>query len=82
MKIKTDGRYEYRVNLMRRVMQRTGENTKAGAVDRALEGYLHLLDALKRGADHPDMTTELAEVLSTPYAEVVYDLETGVKADQ
>jgi hypothetical protein len=44
MNIKTDGKYEYRLELMRRVMQRAGENTRAGAVDRSLEGYLQLLD--------------------------------------
>ena len=75
MNIKTDGQYEYRLDLMRRIMQRTGENTKAGAVDRAMESYLELLDALERAGDHPDMTEELAEALSTPHVEVVHRTE-------
>lgn len=82
MNIKTDGDYEYRLDLMRRVMQRTDENTRSGAIDRSMEGYLHLLDALERAVEHPDMTKNLAEILSTPYAEVVYDLNTNVKADK
>ena len=60
---------------MRRIMQRTGENTKAGAVDRAMESYLELLDALDRAGGHSDMTEELAEALSTPPAEVIHRIE-------
>ena len=35
MNIKTDGEYEYRLDLMRWIIQHTDENTEAGAVDRA-----------------------------------------------
>ena len=66
---------EDRADRLRRVMEATGENTKAGAVDRAMEGYLELLDALDRAGDHPDMMPELAEALSTPHVEVVYRTE-------
>ena len=53
MNLKIDSQHEYRFNLMRQIMQRTGENTKAGAIDRAMESYLELLDALDRPGDHP-----------------------------
>lgn len=53
MNLKIDSQHEYRFNLMRQIMQRTGENTKAGAIDRAMESYLELLDALDRTGDHP-----------------------------
>ena len=56
-------------------MQRTDENTKAGAITRAMESYLELLDTLERAGDHPNMTPELAEVLSTPHVEVIYRTE-------
>lgn len=75
MKIKTDGTHEYRLDLMRRIMQRTDENTKAGAVDRAMESDLEMLDALERAGGHPDMTEALADKLSTPHVEVAYRVE-------
>ena len=73
--LKTNGEYEYRLDLMRQIMLRTGENTKAGAIMRAMESYLELLDALDRAGDHPDMTDELAGALSTPHVEVVHRTE-------
>ena len=75
MNLKTDGQHEYRLDLMRQIMQRTGENTKAGAIDRAMESYLGLLNALDRAGGHFDMTPELAEALSTPHVEVVHRTE-------
>lgn len=78
MNIKTDGSHEHRLDLMRRVMQRTGENTKAGAIDRSLEATSRLLDALERAAKHEDMTPELTEVLSTPQVTLRYELNMGV----
>ena len=70
MRIKTDGAHEYRLDLLRRVMQQTGEGTKSGAFDFATEYTLQMLDAIEEASDHPDMTPELAAVLSTPYVEI------------
>ena len=70
MRIKTDGTHEYRLDLLRRVMQRTGEGTKSGAFDFATEYTLQMLDAIEEASDHPDMTPELAAVLSTPHVEI------------
>ena len=78
MRIKTDGTHEYRLDLLRRVMQRTGEGTKSGAFDFATEYTLQMLDAIDEASQHPDMTPELAEVLSTPHVEIEhqgYDVE-------
>jgi len=78
MRIKTDGTHEYRLDLLRRVMQRTGEGTKSGAFDFATEYTLAMLDAIDEASQHPDMTPELAEVLSTPHVEIEhqgYDVE-------
>ena len=72
MRIKTDGTHEYRLDLLRRVMQRTGEGTKSGAFDFATEYTLQMLDAIDEASDHPDMTPELAAVLSTPHVEIEY----------
>ena len=81
MRIKTDGTHEYRLDRLdrlRRVMQRTGEGTKSGAFDFATEYTLAMLDAIDEASQHPDMTPELAEVLSTPHVEIEhqgYDVE-------
>ena len=78
MRIKTDGTHENRLDLLRRVMQQTGEGTKSGAFDFATEYTLAMLDAIDEASQHPDMTPELAEVLSTPHVEIEhqgYDVE-------
>ena len=78
MRIKTDGAHEYRLDHLRRVMQQTGEGTKSGAFDFATEYTLQMLDAIEEASQHPDMTPELAEVLSTPHVEIEhrgYDVE-------
>ena len=38
-----------------------------------------MLPALAKAVEHPDMTEELAEVLSTPTVDVEYQVETGVQ---
>ena len=78
MRIKTDGAHEYRLDRLRRVMQQTGEGTKSGAFDFATEYTLQMLDAIEEASQHPDITPELAEVLSTPHVEIEhrgYDVE-------
>lgn len=70
MRIKTDGKHDYRLDLLRRVMQATDEGTKSGAFDLFLEFTLQMLQALDQAAKHPDMTPELAQVLSTPHVEI------------
>ena len=81
MRIKTDGAHEYRLDLLRRVMQRTGEGTKSGAFDFSTEYSLQMLDAIEEASQHPDMTPDLAEVLSTPHVEIEhqgYDVEVAL----
>ena len=70
MRIKTDGTHQYRLDRLRRVMQRTTEGTKSGAFDFSTEFTLHMLEALEEASDHPDMTPELAAMLSTPHVEI------------
>lgn len=52
--------------------------TRSGGIDRACEFTREMLDNLEEVVDHPDMTEELAEVLSTSRVEVEYCVETGV----
>jgi hypothetical protein len=37
-----------------------------------------MLPALEKAVEHPDMTEDLAEILSTPTVEVEHEIETGV----
>ena len=50
----------------------------SGAVDGACEFTQAMLPALRRAVEHPDMTEELAEILSTRVVNVEYRVETGV----
>ena len=70
MRIKTDGTHEYRLDRLRRVMQRTTEGAKSGAFDFSTEFTLLMLRAIEEASDHPDVTPELAEVLSTSHVEI------------
>jgi len=40
-----------------------------------------MLPALERAVEHPDMTEELAEILSIRSVDVEYRVETGVTVD-
>ena len=51
-------------------MQRTGAGTKSGAFDFSTEYSLQMRKAIEKASQHPDMTPELAEVLSTPHVEI------------
>ena len=46
--------------------------------DGACEFTQQMLPALEKAVQHPDMTEELAEVLSTSVVDVEYHVETGV----
>jgi hypothetical protein len=78
MRIETSGEYEWRTDLYDAAGDQLGENTRSGAVDSACEFTREMLPALERAVEHPDMTEELAEVLSTQAVEVEYVVSTGV----
>lgn len=65
---------EEREDRLRRLMQATGENTKAGAIDAAIKHYLQDLRNKQRVADELD--TEVVEELSTPW--IPMERETSV----
>ena len=79
MRIKTDGKHEYRLDQLRQIMQATGEGTKSGAFDFSTEFTLQMLENLEQAVCHPDMTKELAETLSTPSAEIAYQIHTDIE---
>lgn len=81
MRINTNGKKEYRTKLYERTAERFDVGTKSGGIDAACEFSTRMLRNLERAAEHPDMTEDLAEVLSTSRVEVEYRVETGVNID-
>ena len=78
MRTETSGKYAWRTELYDDVGELLGENTRSGAVDGACEFTTKMLPALQEAVEHPDMTEDLAEVLSTSVVGVEYQVETGV----
>lgn len=78
MRIDTSGDKSWRSDLYERTAENLGENTKVGGIDAACEEINLLLQRLEDAADHPDMTPELADALSTNRITVVHDVETGL----
>ena len=62
-------------------MQQANENTKAGAFDFLTAFTLQMLRNLDQALEHPDMTAELADVLSTPSVELEYQVETEMRVN-
>ena len=81
MRIETSGEYAWRTDLYDTAGDQLNENTRSGAIDSACEFTQEMLPALEEAVEHPDMTEELAEVLSTKIVEVEYRVETGVNID-
>ena len=78
MRIRTSTNYEYRLGLYDDVGALLGESTRSGAIDGACEFTQEMIGNLEQAVEHPDMTEELAEVLSISVIDVEYRVETGV----
>ena len=77
--INSSGDYVWRADLYDRVGEQLSENTKTGAIDGACEFTEQMLPNLERAMDHPDMTEELAEILSTQMVQLDYRIEADVR---
>ena len=78
MRVNTADSYAWRLDLYDDVASMLGESTRSGGIDASCEFTRQMLRNLERAADHPDMTEELAEILSTDQVELEYRVETGV----
>lgn len=76
MRIRMDDEREDR---LRRLMNATGENTKAGAIDVAMKHYLSDLQNKKGVAD--DLPTEVIKELHTPYIPLERETTVGRRED-
>ncbi|GAA0304082.1 DUF7692 domain-containing protein [Halarchaeum salinum] len=75
----TSGDKAHREDLLEDAMDRFDESTKSGAVVAALDFSRQIETALERASEHPDMTEELADVLSTSHFEVVHEVERDLR---
>lgn len=82
MRLRTEGNLEYRKDHIRQVMKMTGEETKTGAIDYSLEFTIHHLRSLETARDHPDLTPELADALSTHLAQLSVDRQTRLTVNE
>jgi hypothetical protein len=80
MRIRTDGKYEYRKDAVEGAAAFWDCN-KTEAVIRSCEFTQRMTKNVERALEHPDMTAELAEALSTPYVELEYRIETGLSVE-
>jgi len=78
MRIRTSGESEWRLGSYDDVGELLDENTRSGAIDASCLFTRQMLPALEKAAEHPDMTEDLAEILTTPTVDVEYQVETGV----
>lgn len=78
MRIRTTDKYEWRTDLYDRVGELMNENTRSGAVDASAQFTEEMMKNLARAMDHPDMTPELAALLSTSQVELEYEIQSGV----
>ena len=81
MRIRIDGEYNWRTNLYNRTAERFGVGTKSGRIDAACEFSTQMFRNLEHAADHPDMTEDLAAVLSTANVTAEHGTITGVEID-
>lgn len=78
MRIRTSDKFAYREDLYDAAASALGENTRTGGLDASAEFTRQMLPALAEAVEHPDMSEELAEILSTNAVEVEYRVERGV----
>jgi hypothetical protein len=81
MRINTNGEKDYRTDLYEHTAERFGVGTKSGGIDAACEFSTQMLRNLERAAEHPDMTEDLAELLSTTNVTVEHRVVTGIEID-
>jgi len=79
MRIRTDGDYAHRLDAIEAAMDALDENTKTAAVVAACEHARLDRKAKQRALAHPDMTPELAEILSTSMLQLTYETSTSIE---
>lgn len=81
MRINTDGNYEWRKDVYSGVQDLLNEGSKSRAIDSAVLFTKEMIPNLERALEHPDMTEELAAVLSTSEMELEYEVRSSVNVN-
>lgn len=81
MRIRTDGDYAHRLDVIEAAMDALGENTKTTAVLSACEHARQDRKAKAKALAHPDMTPELAEILSTSVLQLTFETTTEIRTE-
>lgn len=81
MRIESTGTYQYRKDLYDRVAEEMGESARSKGLDAAAAFTIRMTKRLEQASDHPDMTPELADLLSTPRVSVDYEIRTGITVE-
>jgi hypothetical protein len=82
IKIRTDGDFSHREDLVDLAGSALDEATRTGALMAAARHAREDVEAKEEALDHPDMTPELAEVLSTSVVELEISRETKLETTQ
>ena len=81
MRIESTGTYEYRKDLYDRAAEEMGESARSKGLDAAAAFTIRMKKRLEKASEHPDMTPELAELLTTPRVSIDYEIQTGVTVE-
>lgn len=65
MRIRTSGKFESRERLYDRTARKLGASSRVDAIDASCRFVVQHVDALGAANEHPDMTDELREILSS-----------------
>lgn len=82
LRIKIDGTYEYRKDIINRSRERWRTSNKSKAVMRSADAFVDVVDDLGQLLADPDVSDEvkreLAERLDSSHIELTYDLDVGL----
>lgn len=81
MRVRTDGKYAYRQDEIEWASE-FWECNKTEAILRSIEFTRQMNRNLTQAIEHPDMTPELAERLSTSEIELCYEIQTDVMVSE
>lgn len=81
IRIRTDGDHGHREAAIDRVGELLDESTRTGAIIAAVEHTRQDVRRKQKALNHPDMTQELAEILSTSEISLEYEIETAVRTE-
>lgn len=80
MRIYESGDKAYRKDILDSASETWGTN-KTDAVINSCEFSARMIENLERALEHPDMTPELAEVLSTKNVQLSREIDTEIQID-